>query len=157
MIDLPKQVATVAQVIQLAVAPVFLLAGVGALLNVLTNRLTRIIDGFRLAESNLADESPTTDRARNLESISYLSRRARLIHWAITLCTSCYLLVCMVVVTLFIAPELQLDLSRAIAGLFIAAMLALIAALSCFLREITLATSVIENLDRSALRIHGRL
>ena len=37
-----------------------------------------------------------------------------------------------------------------------AGMLALIAALSCFLREINLATSVIENLDRSALRIHGR-
>jgi len=154
--ELPTQVTTVAQVIQLAVAPVFLLAGVGALLNVLTSRLSRIIDTFHKLENSLLDETQTSDRARSLASISYLSRRARLIHWAISLCTSCYLLVCMVVVTLFIAPELQLDLSRAIAGLFIAAMLALIAALSCFLREINLATSVIENLDRSALRIHGR-
>jgi hypothetical protein len=156
IMELPTQVATVAQVIQLAVAPVFLLAGVGALLNVLTSRLSRIIDAFHKLENSLQGETQTSDRARSLASISYLSRRARLIHWAISLCTSCYLLVCMVVVTLFIAPELQVDLSRVIAGLFIAAMLALIAALSCFLREINLATSVIENLDRSALRIHGR-
>ena len=157
MIDLPPQVAAIAQVIQLAVAPVFLLAGVGALLNVLTSRLSRIIDSFHRLESSLANDSPSIDRPRNMSAISYLSRRARLIHWAIVLCTTCYLLVCLVVVTLFIAPELQVDLSKVIAGLFIAAMLVLTAALGCFLREIALATSVIENLDRSALRIHGRL
>ena len=53
MMELPTQVATVAQVIQLAVAPVFLLAGVGALLNVLTSRLSRIIDAFHKLENSI--------------------------------------------------------------------------------------------------------
>lgn len=154
--ELPTQVATVAQVIQFGCRAGFPV-GWGWRPTQCADQ-PPVPDHRRLPqlENSLQAETQTIDRTRSLASISLPSRRARLIHWAISLCTSCYLLVCMVVVTLFIAPELQVDLSRAIAGLFVAAMLALIAALSCFLREINLATSVIENLDRSALRIHGR-
>ncbi len=146
-------VSSVAQVIQLAVAPVFLLAGVGALLGVLANRLARVIDRFHVLESWLAEESSAGEHVSTLSTMTSLSRRARLIHWAISLCTACDLLVCLVVVALFVGAELQIDLSTTIAGLFVAAMLALIAGLSCFLREIALATSVIERLDRLASRI----
>lgn len=40
----------VAHAIQLAVAPVFLLSGIGAMLVVMTNRLGRIIDRARVIE-----------------------------------------------------------------------------------------------------------
>ena len=147
---LANQVSSVAHVIQLAVAPVFLLAGVGALLGVLASRLARVIDRFHVLEKLLAESLPPTDRAQTLASIVSLSRRARMIHWAISLCVACELLVCLVVAALFIGAEMQIDLSRAIAGLFVAAMLALIAGLACFLREIALATSFIESIGRTA-------
>jgi hypothetical protein len=156
MIPFPNQVSSVAQVIQLAVAPVFLLAGVGALLGVLANRLARIIDRFHVLEKGLAEESPSAARANTLSTVLSLSRRARFIHWAITLCTACDLLVCLVVAALFVGAELQVDLSSTIAGLFIAAMVTLIAGLACFLREIALATSVIEGLHRSAASIDAK-
>lgn len=157
MLQLPDHLSSVAQVIQLAVAPVFLLAGVGALLGVLANRLARVIDRFHVLEQGLLDDASPTERSSTLSTIVSLSRRARLIHWAISLCTACDLLVCLVVVALFVGAEMRIDLSSTIAGLFIAAMAALIAGLACFLREIALATSVIEGLDRLlAAKIEGK-
>ena len=149
MIELSSQVSTIAHVIQLAVAPVFLLAGVGALLGVLTNRLSRVIDRFHALERDLAAEPSGDHRQQAQTTILSLARRARLIHWAITLCTVCDLLVCLVVVALFVGAELRIDLSSTIAVLFVAAMASLIAGLACFLREIALATSFIENLHAS--------
>ena len=148
MVELQHQISSVAQVIQLAVAPVFLLAGVGSLLAVLTNRLARVIDRFHVLEERSQTEAMADERS-NSTKIS-LSRRATMIHWAIILCTLCELLVCLVVAALFIGAELRIDLSSSIAALFIAAMASLIAGLSCFLREIALATSFIENLHASA-------
>ncbi len=42
-----ENVTTASHVIQLAVAPVFLLTGIGAILSVLTGRLGRVVDRFR--------------------------------------------------------------------------------------------------------------
>ena len=142
-------IGSVGQAIQLAVAPVFLLAGVGALLAVLINRLGRIIDRVHLLERELPADASPERRDSNRQATLALARRARLIHWAITLCTTCDLLVCIVVATLFVGAEAGVNLSSAIALLFIAAMLALIAGLVCFLREIALATQFIESLDKT--------
>jgi len=50
------QVSSISQVIQLAVAPVFLLAGISGALMVMSNRLGRIVDrGRYLKESKKAD------------------------------------------------------------------------------------------------------
>ncbi len=139
-------VSTVAHVIQLAVAPVFLLTGVGAILSVLINRLARVVDRFRVLERILSGiENIEADPGRNPHQteMQILSRRARLIHWAISLCTICALFVCVVIATLFVGSVMGVDLSAAIAMLFIAAMLALITGLLSFLREITLATGSI--------------
>ena len=146
MIELQHQITSVAQVIQLAVAPVFLLAGVGTTLAVLTNRLARIIDRFHVLETVAAESASAAERAKDLATKISLSRRAKLIHWSITLCTICNLLVCLVVASLFVGAELHIDLSSTIAAFFVAAMFSLIAGLSCFLKEISLATSVIERL-----------
>ncbi len=150
MNELASQVSSVAHVIQLAVAPVFLLAGVGALLGVLTSRLARVVDRFYALEQALAEQPSPENRQRAQTTIVSLARRARLIHWAITLCTACDLLVCVVIVVLFVGAEMHVELPGTIAALFVAAMLALIAGLVCFLREIALSTNIIENIDRSA-------
>ena len=136
------EVTGIAHVIQLAVAPVFLFSGVAALLNVLTNRLSRIVDRARGMESRLAEATPAEVPALH-DQLMTLSRRSKLMNAAITLCTSCALLLCAVVVTLFASAFIRFDLGATVAFLFIAAMLALFAGLLFFLREIFLATSAL--------------
>ena len=158
MVQPGADINVVSHVIQQAVAPVFLLTGVGAMLGVLTNRLSRIIDRFRTLDAYIREEreahggSPVgediehhTAQDRRREMVM-LSRRRVLIHRAITLCTICSLLVCVVISALFVAAEFTLDPSRVVGLLFVTAMLSLIAGLLCFLREIALAT---EQFDES--------
>ena len=47
MLQYSPDVSTIAQTIQLSLGPVFMLAGIGALLNVLAGRLARIVDRAR--------------------------------------------------------------------------------------------------------------
>lgn len=134
-----SRVTQIGHVIQLAVAPVFLLSALGAMLAVLTNRLARIIDRARRLESTLPGAAAEQEPGMRGE-LAVLSERARLINWAITLCTVCALLVSAVIVSLFLGPFLQVDLSAEVAWVFILAMLALCSALLSFLREIYVAT-----------------
>lgn len=136
-------ISTVSHVIQLAVAPVFLLSGVGAILAVLINRLSRIVDRYRLLEGSHPGAGTGDQTAAQVE-MAILSRRARLIHWAISLCTIGALCICIVVATLFIGSMLRVGVSQLIALMFIGAMLALIGGLLSFLREISLATGNIQ-------------
>ncbi|WP_221227761.1 DUF2721 domain-containing protein [Rhodocyclus tenuis] len=134
--DNPASVISVAHVIQTAVAPVFLLTGIGAILGVLVNRLGRIVDRRRKLAEFTAEM-----RLLHAEELRMLWRRTRWIHRSITLCTLSALLVCLVIVALFVGAELRIDPGEIVAALFIAAMLGLIGGLFCFLREIALATS----------------
>ena len=132
-------VTAIAHVIQLAVAPVFLLTGVGAILGVLTNRLARIIDRGRVLEERLGVLGGT-ERAASETDLAALSERARHINRAIGLSVTCALLVCAVIVALFAGAFLETDVSTLIGIVFIAAMCALIGALVSFLLEISVAT-----------------
>ncbi len=134
------QIPDIAHVIQLAVAPVFLLSGVGVTLTVLTNRLSRIVDRARSLEDRLS-AAPPSEAAGLHRELATLHRRAQLINRALTLSTTCALFVCIVIATLFVGAFLGLDLSGVVALLFVAAMLAFIGALVSFLREIFLATA----------------
>jgi hypothetical protein len=132
-------IAGLAHAIQLAVAPVFLLSGIAALLGVLTNRLARVIDRSRhLEELPFSDEQATG--ARVAAELRVLRIRVQHINRAITLCTYAALLVAGVVGTLFVGAVAAMDLTRVIAAAFVLAMLALVAGLSSFLREIHVAT-----------------
>jgi hypothetical protein len=127
-------VTTVAHVIQLAVAPVFLLTGVAAVLSVITNRLARIVDRTRVLSTS-SDQKHSAIH----EEMAMLARRSRWVNWAVSLCTTSALLICIVIAALFVGSEIGMDPSRAVSLLFISAMLSLIAGLLCFLREIFLA------------------
>jgi hypothetical protein len=133
-----SQVSAIAHVIQLAVAPVFLLTGVGAMLGVMANRLARVIDRSRVLEEQLPAAAPDTLPSYH-DQLKLLSRRSHLIHRAIGLCTTSALLVCAVIVTLFVGAFLETDVAGVIGVLFVAAMLSLSAGLIVFLAEIRLA------------------
>ena len=129
----------VAHAVQLAVAPVFLLSGIGAILAVMTNRLGRVIDRARVLEERL--EGASAEYLATLRAdLAVLSRRAKLIGRAITLCTMTALLVCIVIAVLFLSAFLQFDAAIPVALLFIAAMSCFFLGLLWFLREIYLAT-----------------
>lgn len=132
-------VTSLAQVIQLAVAPVFLLAGVGTTLNVLATRIGRIIDRARFMEDKLPTASPALAHELH-ERLRVLSKRASLINRAIALCVLSGLLVSLVVAALFVSSSLRVDLSIPIAVAFVVALLSLAAALVYFLREVFIAT-----------------
>jgi hypothetical protein len=130
----------IAHSIQLAVAPVFLLSGVGVTLSVLTTRLSRIIDRARYLEAAMpgAAESMAAEMSRELVT---LSRRARHVQRSIALCTLCALLIASVIIALFASVIFGTNLGPAIALLFIAALCAYVAALVLFLLETRLATA----------------
>jgi uncharacterized protein DUF2721 len=132
------RLTAVAHVIQLAVAPVFLLSAIGAMLAVLTNRLGRVIDSARALEARLAANASEEESIHS--RLGILSRRAKLTGRSIALCTITALLVCTVIVVLFLAAFLRFDASLLVALLFVAGMITFFAGLLTFLREIFLAT-----------------
>lgn len=134
------EVTTVAHAIQQAVAPVFLLTGIGAILNVITTRIGRIVDRFRTLDKSNQAKLPA-----QLAEMALLRRRVRWVHWAVSLCTLSALFICIVIAALFTSTEFGADPSRVVSLFFISAMLALIAGLVCFLREIHLATGNLES------------
>lgn len=133
------QLSDVSHIIQLSIAPVFLLSGIGPQLIVLTNRLARIIDRSRGLEG-LLQHADASDKTEYLAEIAILYQRAHQINYAITLSTACALLVSLIIVVLFLGDALGLALDRLIAVLFVVAMLALIGSYSFLLREIFIAT-----------------
>jgi len=130
----------VAHAIQLAVAPVFLLSGIGAMLAVLTSRLSRIIDRARTLEGQLTARPPNATGPLQAQ-LAALARRAQLISHAITLCTITALLVCAVIATLFLGAFASFDTSVPVALFFVTAMVTFFAGLLFFLREIFVATA----------------
>ena len=138
-----NQIDEIAHLIQLSIAPVFLLTGVGTLLNVLSGRLARIIDRARVLEQRL--EAPEPPRAAAIvNELQVLEKRGKLIYHAIKLSTVSALLVCFVIAALFASSMLRYSTRLIVSGLFIAAMLTLIVALTLFLREVYFAIGTFE-------------
>lgn len=131
---------TIAAAIQLAIAPVFLLTGIGAILSVLTIRLGRVVDRLRLVQKRAAKmQSEDLKNLLHLEA-SALWRRIKTINWAMRLSVASALLICLVIVILFIGAYVAFPIGRLLAALFIAAMLLLILALLLFLLEVSIST-----------------
>lgn len=130
----------IAHTIQLSVAPVFLLAGIGALLNVVASRLGRAVDRARALEEKLLAISGDDDAPRVRDELGVLDRRMLLAQRSIFLFSFSALLVCVLVSALFITDLANLQLGALVGFLFIGAMIALIGGLSFFLTEVTLAT-----------------
>jgi hypothetical protein len=133
-------VTDIVHAIQLSLAPVFLLNGIGVLLSMLTSRLARIVDRARAMEAMI--ENVSAGEARMLSArLAVARRRCRLMNRAITLSTVSALLIALVVALLFYSAFSSLPLTLAIALLFIISMGSLVGALVCFLIEVRIATA----------------
>ena len=128
----------ITNIISLAVTPAFLLLGVMLQLRVLNNRLERISDRREVLEQRLSVSNGL--RTALTHELSVLRRRANAIHRALSISTSCMIIVFSVVVTLFIDDAQRLKLDSLIAFLFVFAMLLLIVSFSLLLHEILLGT-----------------
>ncbi|MDQ1242487.1 MAG: hypothetical protein QG586_1848 [Pseudomonadota bacterium] len=136
------EVVDIAHAIDLAVAPVFLLSGIGVLLGVLTNRLARIVDRARKVEESLRQATVAApDDGR--EQLRVAARRAKFINVSITLGTIAALLVALVVAVLFASTFVPLNLAGPVAVLFVLAMAALVGALLSFLLEVRIAIAAL--------------
>jgi hypothetical protein len=130
------EIADIAHVVQMAVAPVFLLTGVGSILAVLTTRMGRVIDRAHRIDGWIEDGKDPTNYARELDS---LRNRLKIIHQAITLCSLSAFCVCAVVFTIFVGTYADVRIGGAVAFLFAAAMVMLIGALGLFVLEVQIA------------------
>ena len=127
--------ADIARVIELAVAPVFLLTAISGALSVLSTRLGRIIDrGRRLNE--LTASAGCNETAEVDEAQRQLAIRARLVNRAIRMCTMSALFVCFVIIGLFLDALYGFHMGVVIAALFMIALGCLSYGLLIFLREI---------------------
>ena len=77
------QVSTIAQTIQLSLAPVFMLAAIGQILNVLAGRLARVIDRARVLEERVIAESGR-DQQRDIWELKLLDERMSIINAALS-------------------------------------------------------------------------
>ena len=129
----------VAETIRLAVAPVFLIAGIGALLSVLTSRLARVVDRARTLDEEIREEPKGEPRDKHIRQLADLDKRLYNINCAVAFATLAALLVCLLIIGLFLNGLLAQDISVVIASLFIATMLSLIACLCFFIAEVGIA------------------
>jgi hypothetical protein len=135
-----SSIETIAGVIQLAVAPVFLLAGIAGLLGVMSTRLGRIIDRARVIELRIPQAPREGQRALLRAETTTLWRRIALINWAIRLCVSAALTICLVIVSLFVGEFVAFSISPLVATLFVLAMLLMLSGLVLLLREVNVST-----------------
>ncbi len=132
-------VGYVADIIHAAVAPVFLLAGIGAFLNVCALRLARIIDRARGIEPALL-ASRGEEHARWQRELRVLDRRIAMVNRAIFCTVLSAVLICAVVVLLFADPFTDTPLGPAIAILFMVSIIAIGSGFSIFLVETRIAS-----------------
>jgi len=132
-------VSAIAHLIQLSIAPVFLLAGIGAILNVLANRLARVVDRVRRLEEDFASASPLAQKLARTE-LGRLGKRMKLVNWSITSCTASAACVCLVVAAMFVGGLTDVGVGRFIALLFVLTMALVMLGLVLFLLEVRMAS-----------------
>jgi fatty acid desaturase len=124
----------IAQTIQLALAPVFVLVAIGNILNLLSSRLGRVVDRSRhLQEQHMSTEGSDHDEV--VAEIRMIDRRISLITRAIRLMVVSGLFIGTTVAVLFLEELVALNLQRIAATTFLIAVALLMWALVLFLRE----------------------
>jgi hypothetical protein len=140
-------VPQIAGVIQLAVAPVFLLTAIGTVIAALNIRLGRAVDRRRELEGKLPS-LPAEELRSAAEELAVIARRIRFVYFAILAAVTSALFVCLLIASAFVGAFVRADLSYTIGAMFVFAMLALVACLLLFLREIFLAVSTPRHVPR---------
>ena len=134
--------STVAETIQAAIAPVFLLAGIGSILNVMVGRLSRIVDRARALEQ-LHPRSTGPEHERHVWELRLIDRRIAVINTAIFLCVSSALAICFVVALMFVSRLMSFHIGAIVAVAFVVSMLLLMTCLLFFLVEVRMSLRAI--------------
>jgi MFS family permease len=138
--------------IQLAVAPVFLLTAVAALIGSFATRLARIVDRARLLEEKLEAESLKNTRAAHWE-LKRLRLRGRMVSASMAMLTICSLMIGITIMALFLGETTELHIQRLVPLSFLAGVIFFLLALFGFLIETMLAMHVLRfgrNTDKNS-------
>ena len=146
----------ISRVIQLAIAPVFLLTAIGTLINVLAGRLARAVDRSRVLEERFAALEPAARQSAGLE-LQSLSRRVRLVYVAISLAVLSAVFLCLLIVGAFADAFVPVDLARFVALMFVLSMVSLTGSLLVFLREIFFAVTAARRAIAEPTEVHKAL
>ncbi len=139
-----EDLATVTHGIQLAVAPVFLLTAVAAMIGTVAGRLARIIDRARILEERI-DAAPASDlMLPTFAELKRLQQRGRLANVSIALLTLCALLIGLTIVALFLGETTEMQIFRLATVSFLSGVVCFLLALLGFLTETLLATRVLK-------------
>ena len=132
----------IAQTIQLALAPVFVLVAIGNIMNILSQRLGRVVDRSRVLQQLHGTTSGDAHDAV-VREIRTVDRRIAMISRAILLLVLSGLTIGLCVALLFLEELFNVDLQQAAAAAFMLAIALLMAALTLFMRETRHATAVL--------------
>ena len=145
------EVGVIAEAIKLATAPVFLLTGVGGILNVLGNRLARVIDRARLVQSMIEDGGksrslPSSGIEHYYQELTTLKRRKLIINVATAFLVLSAVLIAMTVIELFFSVSVEpgkLHISNWVPVTFIGSFISLVSSCVLYLVEILYASNTI--------------
>jgi uncharacterized membrane protein YqjE len=134
----PPSLVELIPVLQIAIAPVILISGVGLLLLSLTNRFGRAVDRTRQIHRELC-AAPAPDRPRLAHQVEVIYRRARLIQLSIVMAALSALFAAMLILALFFAALIKWESAVIISVLFVCCLLFLIGTLVTFIMDIRLS------------------
>ncbi len=135
---------TVTHGIQLAVAPVFLLTAVAAMIGTVAGRLARIIDRARLLEDRIEAAPVENPMRADYDELDRLRLRGRLVNVCIALLTFCAILIGLTIMALFLGETTQMQILRLATISFLSGVVCFLLALLCFLAETLLATQMLK-------------
>ncbi len=144
--------ARVQAMVQLSLTPAFLLAAIGAFVNVMNQRLTWIVERVHALENR--EESAIPDK--DIDQLPVLRARRKFAHVAINLCTAAALLICLVVALTFISAFVRPPMGTYVALCWIVAMGLVFAGLLSFLTETRLATRSIWATRRLSQKLESK-
>ena len=125
-------------ILQLAVAPVILVSGVGLLLLTMNNKLGRIVDRSWALTREIR-QRPTEEHERIHAQMLSLLARGRLMRTAIALAVLCVLLAAVLVLAIFMTALFRLDDVWLLGLLFVGALGSLVGALVHFFTDTQLS------------------
>jgi len=125
----------VQQVVQLSLAPAFLLSGIGAIMNVIMSRMIWIAKRIETIEDKMEEHRTP----RQVRDFAWLMRRRRLMQGAIMFSTASAVMISAVIMLLFISAYIYAQIGTLIAAMWVLTMLLLVTGLGFFLFETRLA------------------
>ena len=141
---LPSELSAVAQGIQLAIAPVFLLNAVAAMIGAVAGRLARIIDRARQIEAWMEESPDALKMQRWEDDLRLLRRRSTLVNLCIALLILCAILIGSTIVLLFFGETLEIKFARTATLTFMVGIVSFLFALICFFAETLLSAKILK-------------